>query len=91
MAVNPVGAFHLMQPIVGLESQTVRRELLLADEQQQKENAVLEKAREARAKVGSGRGVAKLSKEERRTPIAEMLKALEAANAMPSGPGSFLP
>jgi Spy/CpxP family protein refolding chaperone len=78
---NPVGVFHLLPPIMGLESATVRRELKLTEDQEQKAKAVLEKAREARKKVGrGGGGFARLPKEERQARLAELRKTLDAAN-----------
>jgi Spy/CpxP family protein refolding chaperone len=71
-----------MRPIVGLESPTVRRELRLTDQQEQKASSILEKVREARKKSGLTlvRGAPRLSIEERRARLAEFVKTMAAAN-----------
>ncbi len=79
---NPVGAMHLVQPIVGLESEMVRKELKLTDEQDEKIKSALEEARDARKKVGRhpGGDFRKLSKEEREARLSELRTTLEKLN-----------
>jgi Spy/CpxP family protein refolding chaperone len=78
---NPVGLFHLMSPIMGLESNSVRGELKLTDEQEGKAKAILEKVREARKKVGrEGGGFRRLPKEEREARLAAFRKSFDAAD-----------
>jgi Spy/CpxP family protein refolding chaperone len=76
---NPVGRLHLMQPIMGLESQTVRKELKLTEEQEQKIKPILEKLVEARAKVEFIREFVKLPREERQARQA-LRKIMNMAN-----------
>ncbi len=80
-AYNPVGFSQLMRPVVGLESQTVRKELKLTDEQEHKALAIIEKTRQARKKAGrdSG-GFMRLPKEEREARLAELHKTVGAAD-----------
>ncbi len=77
---NPVGLIHLMRPVMGLESPTVRKELKFTDEQEQKIKPILEKLVEARAKIEISREFVRLPKEERQARKANLGKIMNTAN-----------
>jgi Spy/CpxP family protein refolding chaperone len=81
---NPVGLGQLPNPTVMLKSRTVRKELKLTEEQEQKVDAVIQKFREARNTRGLGtpsrQEFAKLSKEQRKARLDELSKMLDEAD-----------
>jgi hypothetical protein len=77
---DPVGRAHLMQPVLALESYTVRQALKLTDQQEEKAKAIVQSTKEARRKLGRFRGgdFESLSEQQRQERLVEYRETYEA-------------
>ena len=75
---SPVGVVHLMSPVIALESESVRNELMLTNNQRDQINVVMNRVSAARDSIGLN---LRLDPEVRKARFAEFQKIATQGNA----------